>query len=170
MKTIWIAGPAIVIAALLAGCDKPPAPDTREADAAAIRALEAEWAKVGMSKDATKFVSYYTPDALVLMSEAPAMRGTESITAGFKGAMADPNFSLNFTTGKVTVAKSGDLATTEGTFVQTATNPADKQKMTVKGNYITNWAKQADGSWKSFEDVAMNEPAPPAPPAAVKKK
>ncbi len=168
MRTIWIAVPALVIVALLAGCDKAPAPDTREADATAIRALEAEWAKAGMSKDVTKFVSYYTPDALVLVSEAPPMRGTEAITAGMKGAMNDGNYSITFTTAKVTVAKSGDLATTAGTFVQTATNPAGKQKMTVKGNYITCWAKQADGSWKSYLDAAMNEPAPPAP--AVKKK
>ena len=159
------------VAALFVGCDKPPAPDTREADVKAIRELEEGWAKVAATKDAAKFVTYYSADALVLMSGAPAMRGIDAITAGFKGAMADPNFSIAFRTTKVTVAKSGELAYTEGTFEQTATNPATKNKAEEKGNYVTCWVKQADGSWKAATDVAMVEPAaPPAPAAPAAKK
>ena len=168
MNKKWIAGPALVVAAFFAGCDKPPAVDTREADAKAVRAVETAWAKDAASKNVATFVKYYTPDALVLMTGAPPMRGTEAITGGLKGAMADPNFSITFETTKVTVAKSGDLAYTEGTFSQTATEAASKKKITEKGIYVTCWIKQADGGWKASADVAMTEPPPPPAPMAKK--
>ena len=174
MNKKWIAGSALVVAAFFAGCDKPPTADTREADAKAIRAVEVAWAKDAASKNVATFIKYYTADALVLMSGAPPMRGTQAITGGLKGAMADPNFSITFETTKVTVAKSGDLAYTEGTFSQTVTQAASKKKITEKGTYVTCWVKQADGGWKAATDFAMTEPPPPPPaakqPAAAKKK
>lgn len=168
MNQKWIAGLLLVSAAFFTGCDKPPAADTREADAKVIRALEVAWAKEAASKNVSTFVKYYTADALVLMTGAPAMRGTEAITAGLKGAMADPNFSITFETTKVTVAKSGDLAYTEGTFTETITDAASKKKIREKGSYVTCWVKQADGGWKAATDVAMTEPAPPQAPVAKK--
>lgn len=171
MTQKWIAGSVIFVAALFVGCDKPPAPDTRAADVKAIRELEEGWAEVAATKDAAKFVTYYSADALVLMSGAPAMRGIDAITTGLKGAMADPNFSIAFRTTKVTVAKSGELAYTEGTYEQTVTDPATKKKAGEKANYVTCWVKQADNSWKAATDVTMMEqvPAAPAAPAAKKK-
>ena len=168
MNQKWIAGLTLVVAAFFAGCDKPPAADTHEADVKAIRAVEAAWSKEAASKNVTTFVKYYTADALVLMTGVPPMRGTEAITGGLKGAMADPNFSLTFETVKVTVAKSGDLAYTEGTFVETVTDAATKKKITEKGSYVTCWVKQADGGWKAATDVAMTEPPPPPAPVAKK--
>jgi len=93
----------------------------------------------------------------------------EGISKGLKEFMADPNFSSTFKTSRVHVAKSGDLACSEGTYAQTATDPASKKKVSEKGNYVTCWMKQADGNWKAIADITAAEPAAKAPTAATKK-
>jgi hypothetical protein len=61
------------------------------------------------------------------------------------------------------------LACSEGTYAQTATDPATKKKVSEKGNYVTCWMKQADGTWKAIADITAAEPAAPLPSAATKK-
>ena len=154
---------------ILASCEKPAPPDTREADAKAITELEDNWSTVMGTKDAAKFASYYAPDASLYVTGLPAMHGAEGISEGLKKFMADPNFSSTFKTSKVHVAKSGDLACSEGTYAQTATDPASKKKVSEKGNYVTCWMKQADGNWKAITDITAAEPAAKEPTATKKQ-
>jgi uncharacterized protein (TIGR02246 family) len=165
----WMSGSALCLAMILASCEKPAPPDTREADAKAITELEDSWSKVIGTKDAAKFASYYAPDASLYVTGLPAMHGMEAISKGLKEFMADPNFSSTFKTSRVHVAKSGDLACSEGTYAQTATDPASKKKVSEKGNYVTCWMKQADGNWKAIADMTAAEAAP-APTSATKKR
>jgi uncharacterized protein (TIGR02246 family) len=165
----WMAGSsALCLAMILASCEKPAPPDTREADAKAITELEDSWSKVIGTKDAAKFASYYAPDASLYATGLPAMHGAGGISKGLKELMADPNFSSTFKTSGVHVAKSGDLAYSEGTFAQTATDPTSKKKVSEKGNYVTCWMKQADGRWKAVADITAAEPAAQPPTAATK--
>ncbi|MBI1791999.1 MAG: DUF4440 domain-containing protein, partial [Acidobacteria bacterium] len=59
-----------------------------------------------------------------------------------------------------------DMAFSEGSYETTGTDPATKKKVSEKGNYVTCWMKQADGSWKAVADITAAEPAAPAPAAA----
>lgn len=166
MRRTWIAAPVTILALALMSCEKPAPPDTREADAKAIKETEETWAKAAAAKDAAKFASFYTADASVFISGAPAMQGMDTIAKGLKGAMDDANFSLSFKNVKTEVAKSGDWAYTTGTYESSATDPASKKKVSEKGNYVTCWKKQADGTWKAAADINTAEPAAaPAPPA-----
>jgi hypothetical protein len=45
----------------------------------------------------------------------------------------------------------------------TVTNPKTKKSSVDKGNYVTVYQKQADGSWKAVEDIFVSEIPPPAP-------
>jgi ketosteroid isomerase-like protein len=69
----------------------------------------------------------------------------------------------------VSVAKSGDMAYSWGTYDLTATGP-DGKPMQDQGKYATVWKKQADGSWKSVLDTfnTSTPMAPPPPPAKGK--
>ena len=170
MTQKWMTGGVLCLAAVLASCEKPAPPDTRAADEKAIRELEDTWSKVMGTKDAAKFASYYAADASLYIAGAPAMHGKEVISNGLKAAMDDPNFALSFKTAKVHVARSGDLACSEGTYEQTSSNPASKKKVEEKGNYVTCWAKQGDGSWKAIADISTAEPGAPAPPPAKPRR
>jgi uncharacterized protein (TIGR02246 family) len=166
-KTLFPA--SIALAFLLAGCTPapPPAPpDTRDADAKAIRQLEADWLQAMPAKDVDKISAFYADDASVFMADMPVATGRANIVAMMRPMLADKNFSLSFASDKVVVSKSGDLAYTVGSYTSTYTDPKTKKAVTEKGKYVEVYMKQADGSWKDVADIG-NEDGPVVP---MKKK
>jgi uncharacterized protein (TIGR02246 family) len=158
---------SLALAALLAGCTHttPPAADTREADATAIRQLEADWLKAYQAKDADKITSFYADDGSVFNTDMPIATGKADILTLYKKEVADKNFSVTFPpSDKVVVAKSGDMAYTTGTY--TATYTKAKKAVSEKGKYVEVYMKQPDGSWKDVADISN----PNSPPVPEKKK
>src|SRR5438105_4934606 len=131
------------------------------ADVKAIKDTEAAWVKACATKDADKIAAFYTDDA-IFIANSPTVTGKAAITSAWKGMVSDPNFSLKFSSTMVEVAKSGELAYSQGTYALTISDPKTKKSITDKGKYITVFKKQADGSWKAAADVANSDP-PPAP-------
>lgn len=143
----------------------PPAapPDTRAQDEAAIRAASKDWAAAIQKKDAAAFTSFYGSDAAVLLAGMPTTKGKAAIETMIGDMVKDPNFALSFTTDDVEVARSGDLAYETGTWQMTSTDPATKKPATAKGDFVTVWKKQADGTWKCVVDAPVPGPAAAAP-------
>jgi ketosteroid isomerase-like protein len=153
------------LAIALTGCTQnpPPAPpDTRDADAQAIRDGEAAWVKDWSSKDVDKIASHYSSDAALYVANMPAMNGQSAIKDGLKGMIGDPNLSLVFTNSNVEVAKSSDVAYSRGTYTMTYSDPKTKKKLVEKGKYVTVYNKEPDGTWKAVADI-NNADAPAAP-------
>ena len=102
---------------LLTGCTQAPAPappDTRAADEQAIRDQEAAAQQAWAAKDTDKVASLYADDATVMLPDTPVMTGKAAISAAFKGAGSDPNFSLSLQTTSVDTSKGGDLGYIQG--------------------------------------------------------
>jgi len=160
----------MAIAVAIAGCNQMP--DTHDADVAAIKANDVDWNQAMAAKDVEKTVSHYTDDATLMTPGGPPAVGKEAIRTEFKDMLADPAMALKFAATRVEVAKSGELAFTQGTYTMTMTDPATKQVMNDHGSYVTGYRKQADGSWKAVSDIAVSEvpPAAPAPVATPAKK
>jgi ketosteroid isomerase-like protein len=76
--------------------------------------------------------------------------------------IGDPNFKLDFSSQKVEVSKDGESAYTQGSYQLTVSNPKTKKPITDKGNFLTLYRKQSDGSWKATEDFNASE-IPPSP-------
>jgi uncharacterized protein (TIGR02246 family) len=132
-----------------------------DANVKAIQDTEASWVKACATKDAEKIMAFYTDDA-IFIANSPTVTGKAAILSAWKGMVSDPNFSLKFSSTRVDVAKSGELAYSYGTYTLTISDPKTKKPMTDRGKYITVFKKQADGSWKAAADVANSDP-PPAP-------
>jgi ketosteroid isomerase-like protein len=147
-------------------------PDTRAADEQAIRAIEADWgAVVGVAgaKDIDKWMSFYADDAAVFNPNEAAMIGKASIRGGLMKMLATPegqSMTLSFMGRKVVVARSGDLAYSEGTYTSSMKDAKGKP-ITDKGNYVTVWKKGADGTWKAVADIYNSDL--PLPAAASSK-
>ena len=139
-----------------------PPPDTRAADDAALRATIKDWAAAARAKDAAKFTSFYTEDAVVMMAGAPDINGMPAIREAIGHMMSDPAFSLSFEPANVVVARSDDLGYETGPYSMTMTGP-DKKPATETGHYVAVWRKQADGTWKAAVDAPLSDP--PAAPA-----
>ncbi len=144
----------------LSGCMQAPttpAPDTRTFDEQAIRASEAAWVKAFATKEPEKAAAFYADNADSMLPDTPLMAGRQAIIAGMKPELGDPNFSLVFAPAKIEIAKSGDIAYSQGRFTYTTTDPKTGKRAGHAGNYVEVYKKQADGTWKVQEDIATEE-------------
>lgn len=153
---------ALLILALPAGCKQTPpapaaAPDTRALDEQAIRDGEAAWVKAFATKEPIKAAAIYADDADSMLPDTPIMAGKPAILAGMKPELGDKNFSLVFAPAKIEIARSGDIAYTQGKFKYTTTDPKTGKRVGQIGNYVEVYKKQPDGTWKVQEDIATEE-------------
>lgn len=158
-------GSLAVVALFLAGCSQPAPspqptapPDTRPADEAAIRAASKAWSAAAETKDAERFVSFYTDDATVMLESAADLKGMRAIREAITAMMRDPNFDLSFETTSVEVARSGELAYELSTYSLTLSDPKTKKASTQKGSGVVVW-KKVGGQWKAAVDAPVSDPA-----------
>jgi ketosteroid isomerase-like protein len=154
----------VLLACLTALCACAPRTDKPRFNAAkvvdAIRADEVRWNADWKSGDAGKVVAHYAPDAVVMVPGAAPEVGIEAIRAGAQRSIDDPAFSLTFSSDKVDVAASGDLAASRGSFTEASTDPATKAQSKITGTFVTVYKPQPDGSWKALWDIATPGAAP----------
>jgi ketosteroid isomerase-like protein len=121
-----------------------PADDVRRADE--------EWMKVFSAKELDKSVAFCEEDGAVLAPNAPIAQGREAISKSFAGFFTLPNLKITWHADKASVARSGELGYTSGTYQMSFTDAGGKT-IPDNGKYVTVWRKQADGSWKVVLDI-----------------
>ena len=155
LRIIAKLGIPTMLLVLLAACTQapPPAPpDTRAADAAAIRDRDAAWSKVTAAKDVEGFVGFVADDGVICPPNAPALTDKEAIRKWATDMTSSPGIAVGWTPSKAEAAGSSDLGYSIGTYEMTV-NDAKGKPMTDRGKYVTVWKKQADGSWKVAADI-----------------
>src|SRR5262245_37098894 len=125
----------VALLSLSIACQPQAASDTRAADEATLRNLDAEWSKAAGAKDADKTVSYYSDDAQVMPANTPVIHGKAGARAMWKGMFDMPGFAGGWKPAKVEVARSGDLAYVTGTYELSETDASGKPKID-KGKYL----------------------------------
>ena len=123
-----------------------------EQERTALMARDQQWS--ASAKDADKFMAFFAPDAVSYPPGMPVERGADAIRKSVTQMFAAPGFALSWTATGASVASSGDLGYTTGSYQMTMGGSTDK------GKYVTVWKKQADGSWKVVRDIS-NSDAPP---------
>lgn len=156
----WIlSGCFLALALLGSSCSQkveapstPARPDHRAADAAAIRATDANWVKAAAAKDPVAFTSFYAEDGVLLPPGGPMASGKEAVGEAWHQLMSRPGFALTFASTKVDVSKSGDLAYELGNYALTLNDKHGKPE-TSKGKFVVVWGRQPDGTWKALVDA-----------------
>jgi uncharacterized protein (TIGR02246 family) len=144
---------------VIAGCNATPV-DTRAADEATIRSLDAQWSKTAAAHDLNGTLSYYSDDAVLLPANLPIANTKDAIRTVW-AELAAPTSDISWQVTKVDVAKSGDLAYCFGTYTLNMKDPQGKA-ISDKGKFMEVWKKQADGNWKTVADTYNSDlPAQP---------
>jgi uncharacterized protein (TIGR02246 family) len=129
-------------------------------DEAAIRAIDANWAKAATAGDPNAVAALYTADATLFPPGQASVQGdaAKEFWTGFFSTMA-----VQAELSPKAVEGRGDLAYSTGTYRLTMTpkKPGSKALPTEEGKYVEILKKQADGSWKIVHDI-WNASAPPA--------
>jgi len=127
------------------------------AEIQAIKDNEVRWNGEFEKRDVEKMLAHYTDDAILMAPGLPAFNGKAEIRAMLTGMIADPAMSLKFRTLHVEVGAAGDMASTQGSFSMTMTDPATKKVVTSDGSYVTVY-KKLGGEWKAVFDIATAGP------------
>ena len=150
--SIWVALLPMTLA-FAAGTDEKALRDAHEA-----------WWKATAAKDLDKSISFYADDAIILPPNEAAVTtkdGIRNLWKGFLGSLAD----VGWTTARVEVAGSDDMAVVTGTYEMRMTDGSKDH-----GNYCEVWEKKG-GVWKCGTDIWNSDlpAASPAPGSAEKK-
>lgn len=129
-------------------------------DEAAVRALDAEWARASSAGDGAAVAALYAADASILPPMEPMRQGeaAKKYWVDFAASFSGPT---ELTT--TAVEGRGDLAYAVGTYrVSVTPKKAGAKPLPVEvGKYVEVLKKQPDGSWKIVYDI-WNADAPPA--------
>lgn len=175
MHNSFVLAGAAVLALGLGGCAKY---EHKGADAGAIKtaikADEIKWNEQFKSKDLEGLLGHYADDAYFVAPGVKPASGSTEIRKAYSDALNDPALAISFSSDKIDVAGSGDMAYARGHFTEKYTDLKTQKVMTDSGSYLTVYKKQADGSWKAEEDFAAADPdslkpVEPGPPATRAK-
>jgi ketosteroid isomerase-like protein len=143
-----------VVAVVAVSCAERVNVQQEEAE---LMAATTDWGRTG--NDIDKFTSYLAPDARLSYWGAPAIEGLEAIRNVIGPLMKTPAFTMTWQPTRATVATSGDLGYTIGTFTMIFQN-ANGMSITETGKQQTTW-KKINGEWKVIEDTGTsNAPLP----------
>jgi uncharacterized protein (TIGR02246 family) len=154
---------SIAVALSTAGCHRFGYGSRRHADVAAVKQQlateEAAWNQAFHAKNLDALVAPYASDAVFVLPGLPVQVGTAAIRKAYAEALKDPNFDVSFVADRVEVARSGELALTQGHFTMKGSDAKTKQAATTAtGVYLTVYKKQPDGTWKAIQDWAAANP------------
>ena len=97
--------------------------------------------------DVSKTTAYDAPNIIAMECGSPSTVGIEADREGFKMGFAhDPLWKVSLIDETVDVASSGDLAVYRGTYNED--NSHAGVLMTHKTNFIAEFKRQSDGSWR----------------------
>ena len=151
----------LMLGLAIACAGTPAAPDTRAADAQAIRDIDAQWNEWLKTKNDSAIAAIYDSAGVLMPPGMPSVRGLDNIRA-FWAQIWALNATLQLAVEDVAV--SGDLAVDRGTWTWEQPSP-DGSTFKDNGKYLVSW-KKVNGQWKVVEDMWNSDnPPPPAPPA-----
>ena len=139
----------------------------RPKSAEQIKAKEAQWESAYGAKDVNALAGQYSDDAAMAGPGDPLATSDGERRRLLQGLTSDPNFALSFSSDRILVAKSGELASSRGHYSLTMTDQATSKPVTSTGAYLTVYRKVDDGSWKAVEDFITPGPAPATAAAAA---
>ncbi len=150
----------LALLVLISGCNSQTPIDSRAANEAVIRDLDAQWSKTAAAHDLNGTLSYYSDDAVLLPPNAP-VANTKDATRAIWAELTAPSVAISWQASKVEVAKSGDLAYSIGSYTLAMQDPQGKL-ISDKGKFMEVWKKQPDGKWKAVADTYNSDlPAQP---------
>jgi uncharacterized protein (TIGR02246 family) len=138
---------------LLSACATAPQVDLT-AEEEAVRAVSARWLQLEGAKDAAAIASLFTEDGAIYRENEEPMVGPAAIQAHMaKEYAAAPQASSSWSTDRVDIATSGDLAVERGAWTATGTPDGDDH-----GWFVTLYRKVGE-EWKVVADMSVSTKA-----------
>lgn len=145
---------ALMLASARAGAQTP---NNLKAAADQILESDAAFARSVADKNREKFLSFIADVTTFNGGTANELHGREAVMNAWSDFFAPDGPTLSWTPLNGEVVGAGDVGYTTGRSVYRQ-KAADGNITERRGNYITVWRKQSDGSWKVVFDTGSTLP------------
>ena len=133
---------------------------THTGEAAQIMKADADFAQAVAGKDRARFLSVLA-DVTTFNGGSPSeLHGRDAVMKEWNDFFTADGPTLSWTPARGEVVGAGDLGYTTGRSLFRGKGP-DGQLVERRGEYLTVWRKQKDGSWKVIFDTGSTLPAVP---------
>ncbi len=150
MRTTWCVVLCLIAGGLRLSAQKP---DIKAAQAAIMKADE-DFNQSVADRNRDRFLSLIADGATFGGGSANEPKGKDAIWKSWSVFFDPKGPTLTWHPSKAEVLAGGDVGYTTGFSERRAPNGAVN-----KGNYLTVWKKQQDGSWKAIYDTGTGVPA-----------
>lgn len=116
-----------------------------------VMEVDRAFAKATAEQGADGWAAYFAPDGRMYRQRG-YVDGRDAIRAAMLPAFADTTTALRWDPDTAVVAASGDLAYTLGHWESVIKTGAG-DSVVARGNYVTLWHRQSDGTWKVAADI-----------------
>jgi ketosteroid isomerase-like protein len=158
--------PLIILLSISLVCGRAFAGFDAAAEGQKLLKRDAEWADLATSgKDVEKVVSYWSDDAVLMMSGQPVITGKAAIRAFVTGSFQVPGFKIHWVSSKPVFSPDGKMAYMSGTEELTLPGP-DGAPVVHQMRGVSIWRVDADGQWRCTMDISNEAPSPAAGTAA----
>jgi ketosteroid isomerase-like protein len=160
MKKLLMISAAVVI--MILGCSMQTARPDREAGLRSLMGVDTRFAEETAKRGLEGWLSYFDENATIFPGSHAIVTGLDAVRAYYAETGFDPS-GLSWTPAGSGISSSGDLGYTYGTWEMRGSSDQSAD-VVARGQYLTQWKKQADGSWRVVADIG--NVAPPEKPNA----
>ena len=142
---------------LQAGCETQPQTDPL-AEAENLMEASRAWARDAREGDADKIVSYWDPDAVLMMPGMADLKGHDQLRQMVAGSSGMPGFEIDWEPKEARVSDSGELGYVVA-HKYFKVNDSLGNPVISYFREVTLWEKKPDGSWKNIIDIYNVDPS-----------
>jgi uncharacterized protein (TIGR02246 family) len=148
---------SFIILVMLTACSQQQAGKHKvdlNAEEQAIRAISMKWLESEKNNDAAASAALFADDGISYSANVEPAVGPAAIEESFvKSREKNPGLVVDWTTDRVEVAASGDLAVEYGSYKMSLPGPEGLKE--DYGKYITVYRKM-NGTWKVAADIGVS--------------
>jgi ketosteroid isomerase-like protein len=151
-----VAASAIWVGLVAFPAAQAPGPDLKAAGDAIVKS-DAAFAQSVAEKNREKFLSFIADSTTFNGGSQNELHGRDAVMKAWNDFFLPDGPTLSWTPMKGEVVGAGDLGYTTGRSLFRQKGP-DGKVTERRGQYVTVWRKQADGSWKVVFDTGSTLP------------
>jgi len=126
--------------------------------AAAIMKADAAFSQAVADRSRERFLSFIAETAVFNGGRPDEARGHDAILKAWSPFFEPGGPTLTWIPEKAEVLVGGDVGYSIGRWTRRARTP-DGRTTEARGQYLTTWQRQSDGSWKVVFDTGSTQPA-----------
>ncbi len=164
MRTYGFFVLALFVTLLMMACQPAaePEPVVQAPSPAEMQARTDAYVQAVEAGDAAALAELYTTDAVLMPSDAPAVKGKAEIQAFATPRSEQSTTKLTIDTTETQVG--GDWLYAWGTFTSAVTLKAGGETIEAAGKWMNISQRQADGTWKIHRGIWNTDAPMPQPP------